>query len=292
LVEGNPDLTVSQLAQNISQTNKYSLPSKTQLTEIPDTIAGYAEQVKNGKLLMQCVGSSNFMKLSLENAFGIGSAGVIGGTELPSHGRRISAIGHQQTTFVDPETSQQYILDATSSSNDIAFIRESVSASLQDLRKAFSSTGRAIENRKAPIVAEATDGVQEVLVNEKASEEVKIRLLEKNKSNLISQLRMMYGAEGVPLPEQRLYETIVKRGANDLIYRTIQITSRAARGDMQYSEAKQTLQYLQSLRASTDEGLLFRLDPNNYQNQPQLLRTLESTLTQIILTEPIVVEEK
>lgn len=281
LVHDASELTVGRLVRLIAETNRYILPHESTPIEVPDTLEDYAKQVKAGRLGMQCVGMSHFPRLTLEAIFGEGAAGVIAGDTLPRDGRRITAVGHQQTTFTDPETSQLYILDATPASFHLALWRDMLRQQIGSLRRYMGLRTRTTDERTAPIRPEP----QTIPLPEQMSEETiaayRHELIVQTKDALVLQLRMLYGKEGQPLPQDQMYKVVVGLPADDLIFRSLSAAHLAARGQLEQEEAARLMRYIQALRNCDDSRLLQRVDPRRYAARPRLMHALQSHIGQL-----------
>lgn len=275
LVGQNTDLTVSQLAAYIAETNNYYLERKGKVDFTPSALYGYKNQVGGGRLSMQCRGFSNFLKLSLDSAFGPGYAGFVGGHTISKGNNRISGLGHQQTTFIDPETQEYYIVDATPTS-----------PSLRDLFRSESREHYELSRPILPSTAPKVVEIAKVVFDRKRTivdqEQVKSNLLKYNKNNLVMRLRMIYGSHGQPLDEHALFETISRLRTDDIVFRTLSTVVLSATQESSSQDASRTLRYLQAIRACDDERILRQVDPNEYNSQYNLLNALEESLNQII----------
>lgn len=118
-------VTVHQLSELIAQTSIYHLPDEVvhnsyesfnAASRNTDELSDFEACVKDGVLYVQCTGASQFLKLSLEMAFGDYSAHTVGGLVLWSDTPTINAAGHEQTIF--NHDGRRYILDATPSAAD------------------------------------------------------------------------------------------------------------------------------------------------------------------------------
>jgi hypothetical protein len=68
------------------------------------------QDYRDGKLALQCTGSVHFLRLSLDEIFGKGSAGFIAGAPISLTGR-ITRLGHAQTGF--QHNGRFFILDSS-----------------------------------------------------------------------------------------------------------------------------------------------------------------------------------
>lgn len=120
-LEATPKLTVSQLTEFIRSASTYNAPIHTtggmsgdhftsNFTRV-DYFSDFSKIVRDGKLFVQCTGVANFLKHSLQIAFGPNCAALIGGKVIKSSSETISNTGHAQTVFV--HNNRQYILDST-----------------------------------------------------------------------------------------------------------------------------------------------------------------------------------
>jgi hypothetical protein len=283
-VHSTENLTVGQLARLIARTNHYILPGQSEPADIPETLAEFAKQVKNGRLGLQCVGSSHFLRASLQQVFGRFAAGVIGGDSLPPGGRRLSMVGHQQTTFIDPETGRLYILDATSSGFHPALLREAITQQLGELRRLLSwSALKSLQpERMAPPAPHTPpDPNTPQAPTDTQVLEYRNRLIEQTKDALILQLRMVYGQNGQPLAQDRMFEAVANLPGDDILFRSLSTAILASQGRLAREEAQHLAQYIQAMRHCNDQALLRKLDPNGYTTQPRLIDALQTHLNQL-----------
>ncbi|HSX15174.1 MAG TPA: hypothetical protein VLF40_00075 [Candidatus Saccharimonadales bacterium] len=118
-VDSYSDLTVEALREAIEAESEYLMtdkyigsiynPEKMRLDDFKDFVIG-------GRAQLQCTGAHNFLRLSLEVAFGRGCCGSVSGHLFSGPASRITEEKHIQTTFA--HKGYTYILDATPSSNE------------------------------------------------------------------------------------------------------------------------------------------------------------------------------
>jgi hypothetical protein len=284
LVHGTPDMTVSQLTRDISRTNRYILPRDAFMPKFPANLADYAGQIgADGRLHMQCVGSSHFLYLSLKEVFGGEAVSIINGDTLPSLGRRLPRVGHQQTPFTDPETNQLYILDATSRGVSTIEVRNAVSGYTDALRRlvGLHVLKQLIRPRTAPAAPERPHFESTEARTVASPEAHRQVLLEQNRDTLIMQLRMVYGTDGRPMRHDDLMEQTAKLHTDDIVFRTLSTAILAAGGQAEPEDPSRIMRYIQALQDCDDRALLRKVDPFEYTRQPRLLHALEKALAEI-----------
>ncbi len=102
--------TVSNLTDLIRNNSTYIVPTEEVKIDDVGNLDVFSQWVQNGMLQTQCTGSAHFLRLSLDIAFGKGSAGVTAGFSFNGSGT-VDALGHAQTVFRDGD--YLYIQDAT-----------------------------------------------------------------------------------------------------------------------------------------------------------------------------------
>ncbi len=125
-------LGVETLTQSIAAHSDYPMPTSvgpTSYSDLPErrydelpssfianSLDAFAALVRGGRLQLQCTGAAHFLKLSLQEVFGVQSATTTGGIVLEKSNPVITRIEHEQTAF--SHEGRTYILDATPSTQD------------------------------------------------------------------------------------------------------------------------------------------------------------------------------
>lgn len=279
LVRNTTGLTVGQLTQFIARTNRYVLSSRPRPLKRFDTLADYASYVKRGRLDMQCVEASHFLRVSLNTVFDKNAVRVIRGDSIPGRGNSLPAIGHQQTTFTDPETGRSYILDATPSGFQLTLWRDVLQQQGAILRRNLGANALKEKSRTAP-QQEQTAPIPRQPPDKDATA-YRQALIHQTKEALILQLRMIYGQDGQLLPQDRMFETVAQLPEDDIVFRSLSITMRATQNQSDNTEVAQLLQYIKALQDCDDPDLLRKVDPKGYAGQLRLLGTLHTHIGQL-----------
>lgn len=287
LVHGSPDLTVGQLTRLVSKTNRYPLPTDSITIEIPSSLAGYADQARKGRLDLQCVGSSHFLRLSLQTIFGSSAVGTISGDVIRATSTRITTLGHQQTTFIEPGTGRLYILDSTPTGRSITLWRQLLSDQLGAIRREL---GKGIVKevrleRTAPTMPNShsvVPGAPETIEPSEGSiATYRSSLLQQTKDALILQLRVLLGHDGQLLSRDRLLDEVLRRGNDDVVFRSLSAVFVAAQDQLSKEEADRLVRYIEVLRDCSDPSILRQVDPNDYASSPHLMSVLHTHMSQL-----------
>ena len=288
LVYSSSSLTVGELARHISETNQYFIPVESTPYRVPERLEDYAEEVREGKLNLQCVGASHFLRSSLEKVFGAASTSTISGDSIPASGTKINAMRHQQTTFTDPETMLLYILDCTPVRPNRLGWRSALSnhASRRGRRLGSKALGAT---RIVPVAS--TTRPEQVSADIGDTSEVpnttyRGELISQAKDAITLQLRMVLGQDGAPITQGHMYEHVAGLGEDDIVYRSLSATVLAAEGRLDKEQAVRLRQYINNLRNCRDRSLLRKLDPNGYTSQPYLMNMLYEHADQLVRLLP------
>ena len=238
-IQGSQGLTVDRLVDLIRASSHYAMPKKTRPSykegdELPSSfeanqLSDFLPFVKREVLHVQCNGSAKFLKLSLEAAFGHGSATVTVGNVL-KNSKTINAAGHAQTTFVHGD--RLYLLDATPSR-------------VQDGRMGFGFGFMDIGHRIPPRAATL---VEIPALPSLAQSEFPIDTAELRRQRLLSlqrsieiQLSVLFGVAG----SDALYGRAVKLSQYDPVRQTLEAFVRAPIGRTTIEDLDNLTDYLQ-----------------------------------------------
>jgi hypothetical protein len=260
----NTELTVADLAEYITIYSTYPLPQETRYSEqyprshsTPD-LESFRDFVDDGRLAVQCTGAKNFMKLSLQQLFGVESASSIAGRAIGTGD--ITELQHGQTTFT--HNGESYIIDTTPPSR----------AGMGTLPNPPSDAPLRPPRPTAHEQLQRTPRQQEISAEIPRDPSAQLHAA---RASLETQLGAAMGIRG----QQALYEAVAKLQPNvDPVRRTTEMAIQAAEGAATREAAESLVTYLQNYRQQPRETLRAQGYPVY---EPRLLDLLHMTAQRI-----------
>lgn len=270
-------LTVSKLVDYIRHATYYPLLDDNNIVRSypyrtdGNSFEGFSQLIRDGKLHAQCNGSAQFLKLSLENIFGKGTADIADGYVLSDE---ISKVRHVQTIFA--HNGRVYILDATGSSSTAQFGIQSRQ------RRGFSWRRNATRPMTAIALRESQENsIQDPVtdtVEHGARYEISDTFQEREVPAIADILEeRLCVAFGVRTRDQ-LYARLVDLKQHDPIRRAVEAVRTDTRGELELEDLEAIVKYLHNYRQASDD-VLQRLNLPKY--NPDIIRNLEDALGKI-----------